>query len=139
MPQNLAVRNDLGIEVNVSREFAKQFRSTGNFNLYNSQTEGLGLSANTTTFSFRQGNYYRNPKLLNAQVSIWYRAPRKTTQGKRLGMASVDVGLSKDVMKNNGTLSMNIRDLFNTRKYRDNCTRWWWYCHYWHFCMTQKV
>ncbi|MCP4459544.1 MAG: TonB-dependent receptor [Cytophagales bacterium] len=118
MPNNLATRNDIGIELNLSKEFSKQFRSTGNFNFYNSQTEGLGLSANTTTFSFRQGNYYRNSKLFNAQMSIWYRAPQQTTQGERLGMASLDVGLSKDVMKNNGTISMNVRDLLNTRKYR---------------------
>lgn len=118
LPLNLAVRNDLGLELNVSKEFSKKFRSTGNFNLFNSQISGEQLSANTTTFSFRQGNYYRNPKILNAQISFWYRAPRKTTQGKRFGMSAVDIGLSKDIMKTNGTIAMNVRDLFNTRKYR---------------------
>jgi len=117
-PENLATGSDLGLELNVSKEFSQKFRSTGNFNFYNSQINGIGLDANTTTFSFRQGNYYRDPRWLNAQVSIWYRAPRITTQGRRFGMASVDVGLSRDVMNKNGTLSLNVRDLFNTRKYR---------------------
>lgn len=118
LPENLAVENDIGVELNISQEFGSKFRSTGNFNFFNSKTEGQGLSAEATTFSFRLGNYYRNDKLFNAQMSLWYRAPRNTPQGARFGMASLDLGLSKDVMKKNGTISMNIRDLFNTRKYR---------------------
>lgn len=117
-PENLAVRNDIGVEVNISQEFGKRFRSTGNFNFYNSKTDGIGLAAEATTFSFRMGNYYRNDKILNAQMSLWYRAPQNTPQGKRFGMASLDLGLSRDVMKKNGTISMNVRDLLNTRKYR---------------------
>ncbi len=119
LPKNLAVQNDIGLELNVSQDFGSGFRSTGNFNFYNSQTDGPnGLDANATTFSFRMGNYYRNDKLFNAQMSIWYRAPQNTPQGSRKSMASVDVGLSKDVMSKNGTLSLNVSDLFNTRNYR---------------------
>ena len=117
-PENLSTRSDIGIELNVSRDFTKKFRTTGTFNFYNSRTEGLDLSAETTTFSFRLGNNYTNSKLFNAQLNMRYRAPQNTTQGKRFGILSVDTGLSKDVLKKNGTISINVRDLFNTRKYR---------------------
>ncbi len=117
-PENLAVRNDIGIEVNVSKDFTNAFRTSGNFNLYNSRTNGLGLSSETNTFSIRWGNNYKNDKFVDAQLNVWYRAPQNTPQGKRFGMASVDVGLSKDVMEKNGTLSVSVRDLFNTRKYK---------------------
>lgn len=118
MPENLAVENSIGVEMNITRDFGKKFRTSGNFNFYNQKTEGQGLSANATTFSARLGNNYRNDKLFDAQLNIWYRAPEQTTQGERYAMASVDFGISKDVMKKNGTISMNARDLFNTRKYR---------------------
>ena len=121
-PQNLAVQNDLGMELNISKEFSRNFRTTGNFNLFNSKTEGEDLFANATDFAFRLGSFYKNDKFLNAQMNLYYRAPRKTTQGKTLSMSNVDIGLSRDVMKKNGTLSMNVRDLFNTRKYRSSTT-----------------
>ena len=117
-PENLSTRSDIGIELNVSRDFTKKFRTTGAFNFYNSRTEGLELSADATTFSFRWGNNYTNSKLFNAQMNMRYRAPQNTTQGKRYGQLSVDAGLSKDVLKKNGTISLNVRDLFNTRKFR---------------------
>lgn len=117
-PQNLAVENALGIEINVTRDFGKKFRTSGNFNFYNSKISGKGYSAEATTFNARWGNIYNNPKLFDAQLNVWYRAPQNNAQGRQFGMASVDVGLSKDVFNKNGTVSMNVQDLFNTRKYR---------------------
>ncbi len=47
-----------------------------------------------------------------------YRAPEKETQGRRLAMTSVDIGLTRDIWSNNGTISLGVRDLFNSRKYQ---------------------
>ncbi len=121
-PQNLAIENAIGIEVNVTRDFGKKFRTSGNFNFYNSRisgnVDGREFSAEATTFNARWGNIYNNPKLFDAQLNVWYRAPQNNAQGRQFGIASVDFGISKDVMQKNGTVSMNIQDLFNTRKYR---------------------
>lgn len=118
-PENLAVEDAIGIEANVNHDFTKQFRITSNVNFYNSKIDGgETLSAEATTLSGRMGAFYRNSKLLNAQMTWWYRAPQNTPQGTRQSISSLDVGLSKDVLKNNGTLSLSVRDLFNSRKYR---------------------
>ncbi|MEQ6166328.1 TonB-dependent receptor [Ekhidna sp. MALMAid0563] len=118
-PENLAVSNDIGIEANISHDFTKAFRMTSNINFYNSKTDGgETLSAEATTVSTRMGAYYRNSKLFNAQLTWWYRAPQNTPQGTRKSISSMDLGISKDVFKNNGTISMNVRDVFNTRNYR---------------------
>lgn len=118
-PENLAVEDAIGVETNINHDFTKQFRITSNVNFYNSQIDGgESLSAETTTISGRMGAFYRNSKLLNAQMTWWYRAPQNTPQGTRKSISSLDVGLSKDVFKNNGTLSLSISDLLNTRKYR---------------------
>jgi hypothetical protein len=52
------------------------------------------------------------------QASFFYRAPRVTTQGKQLSVYAVDLALSKDVFNGKGTIAANVRDLFNTRKWR---------------------
>lgn len=118
-PENLGVRDDIGLETNINYDFTKKFRITSNINFFNSQVDGgETLSAEATTVSTRMGAFYRDRKLFNAQLSWFYRAPQNTPQGTRKSIQSLDVGLSKDVLKNNGTISMNVRDLFNTRKYR---------------------
>lgn len=115
-PENLAVEDAIGVETNINHDFTNKFRVTSNLNFYNSQIDGgESLSAEATTFSGRMGAFYRNNKLFNAQMTWWYRAPQNTPQGTRKSISSLDLGLSKDVLKNNGTVSLSISDLFNTR------------------------
>ena len=119
LPVNLGVRDDIGIEANINYDFSRKLRMTSNINFFNSQVDGgETLSAEATTMSTRIGGFYRNRKLFNAQLSWFYRAPQNTPQGTRNSIQSLDLGISKDVLKNNGTISMNVRDVFNTRKYR---------------------
>lgn len=123
-PENLAVRNDIGLELNVTQELGKRFRMTGNVNFFNSNTSGFNpetgedISAEATTASARMAGFYRNDKLFNGQISWRYRAPRNTPQGRRDAIWNIDLGLSKDVLKKNGTVALSVRDLFNTRKFR---------------------
>ncbi|MEP5105662.1 MAG: outer membrane beta-barrel protein, partial [Ekhidna sp.] len=74
--------------------------------------------AEATTLSSRLSNNFKFNKLFDAQLNVNYRAPRNTVQGKTLSITSVDLGMSRDILKGNGTLAFNIRDLFNSRKYR---------------------
>ncbi len=123
-PENLAVRNDLGLELNLTQELGSKFRMTGNVNFFNSNTNGFNpetgedISAEATTVSTRMMGFYRNDKLFNAQMTWSYRAPRRTPQGTRKAITSIDLGLSRDVLKRNGTVALSVRDLFNTRKFR---------------------
>jgi len=119
LPVNLGVRDDIGIEANINHDFSRKFRVTSNFNFFNSQVDGGEvLSAEATTISTRIGAFYRNRKLFNAQLSWFYRAPQNRPQGVSKSIQSLDLGISRDILKNNGTISMNARDLFNTRKFR---------------------
>ena len=54
-------------------------------------------------------------KKTDFQMRLNYRAPYETTQGKRNDYFHLDIGFSRDVLKKNGTLSLNLRDVFNTR------------------------
>jgi len=120
LPVNLGVRDDIGLEANINHDFNKKFRVTSNINFFNSQVDGGSeeFSAEATTVSTRVGAFYRDRKLFNAQLSWFYRAPQNRPQGVSKSIQSLDIGISKDILKNNGTVSMNVRDVFNTRKWR---------------------
>ena len=45
-----------------------------------------------------------------------YNGDQKTAQGKVLGVFAMNLGFSKDVLKDKATLAFNINDVFNSRK-----------------------
>ena len=49
------------------------------------------------------------------QQSFRYRAPRNSTQGRRLAMYVLDLGLSTDILKGKGTLTFSVKDVFNSQ------------------------
>lgn len=127
-PFNITARNDIGAEMNFSHDVTKWYSMNGNLNFFHSVTEAGSIifddqevlfdQVKATSFSGRLNNNLKIAKVMNAQVNVRYRAPRNTVQGKRFSITSVDLGFSRDVLKGNGTLAFNVRDLFNTRKYR---------------------
>ena len=121
-PENVGTSDDVGLEVNYSNEFNDWWRVNVNANLYHSATDafadGEDLSTKTTTFYTRMMSQMKIKKNLNFQTSLSYRAPQEVPQGRRKSYFVVDMGFNRDIMKGNGTLTLSVRDLFNTRKYR---------------------
>ncbi len=56
-------------------------------------------------------------KDMDIQLSGFYRAPSADIQGRMEQMFSADLGVKKDVLKKNGTISLRVSDLFNTRQF----------------------
>ncbi len=127
-PYNVSEEDSYGLEVNISKDVTDWYRMSGNVNFFQSFVPGGSVTFGETTTSFdearatslttRMSNNFKFKKLFDAQLNVNYGAPRNTVQGKRLSIASMDVGASRDVLKGNGTLAFNISDLFNTRKWR---------------------
>lgn len=127
-PYNVSIERSYGMEFNISQDFTDWYRVSGNMNFFRSYVPGGSVSfgdevlnydeATATSLSSRVSNNFKFKGLFDAQLNVNYRAPRNTVQGKTLSITSVDVGLSRDVFKNKGTLAFNVRDLFNSRKYR---------------------
>jgi outer membrane receptor protein involved in Fe transport len=121
-PVNVGTDNDIGLEVTYSNEFNSWLRVNGTANLYHSVMDavanGEDLGTETTTFFTRVMSQMKIKKEWDLQTSLTYRAPQNVPQGRRQSYFVVDLGLSRDVLKGNGTLTLSVRDLFNTRKYR---------------------
>src|SRR5690606_29718129 len=66
------------------------------------------------------GNILTNVRFnstLSAQVRGDYRAPMKTLQGRMKSMAGMDLAVRQDVLKGKGTLTLNVRDLFDSKRF----------------------
>lgn len=133
-PVNLKEGNEIGLDINYSFSKIKWYRLDANFNCFyfNISAENLidteagilygFLDESTATLS----NFSWNSRLTN-RFTFWkgsqlqlrgnIRGVRQSLQGKFNSIFSLDVGWTKDFLKQkNMTLTLAVRDLFNSRK-----------------------
>lgn len=122
-PVNLSTQDAVGLEFNFNWDPTPWWRLTTNANFYRAVTKGQYedqvLNADTYTLSTRTMSRITFLKKYDFQASWRYRAPRQTTQGRRRSHYAIDLGLSRDVLKGKGTVTLSVRDLFNTNKFRE--------------------
>ncbi|WP_353117229.1 TonB-dependent receptor [Myroides odoratus] len=128
-PINLATEHRYGVDITLNYSPFKWWRLNGNFNFYRTETRGdytfTHLDGTLETQNFDQDAYawftrisskITLPYKIDWQLNGMYRAPYNTAQGKVLGNLSGNVALSKDILKDKGTITFNISDIFNSRK-----------------------
>ena len=122
IPINLSTQNDFGVEFTLYVTAADWWKLNGSFNFFKSNAAGEYngdvLESETVSWTGRGVSRMTFFKQLDFQASINYQSPRNNTQGKVLSMYSIDLGLAKDVFKGKGTLTLNVRDLMNSRRRR---------------------
>ncbi|WP_264558533.1 TonB-dependent receptor domain-containing protein [Flavobacterium sp. N2270] len=132
-PINLSKEYRAGFEFNVNYSPYKWWKLNGNLNVFRVENDGdysytdyLGNNVVqnfdnvATTWFTRASSKITLPYEIDWQTNVTYRAPQTTAQGKRLDMTSVNLAFSKDILKDKGSISLNVSDLFNTRKRRFN-------------------
>lgn len=121
-PVNVGSTDAYGVEFNFSYTVGKWWDINSSANFFRSMTEGVYegqvLTRDTYSFHGRATSKMTIAKGFEFQTSFFYRGPRKTTQGRQLSAYSLDFALAKDILKGKGTISANVRDLLNTRKWR---------------------
>lgn len=123
-PVNLATQDAYGFEFNFQYDFYDWFNTNANLNLFRAVTvgefEGQDFGADNYSSTLRLINRFKfwNSDL---QVSFNMRAAQVTPQGRQLGIYTMDLGWSRDLLDNKATLTLAVRDLFNTR-YRRSYT-----------------
>jgi len=119
---NIANQRQFGVSINVSNSITKWWKCNIYVNAYNNRFEGIVnnsfITIDATTLMLNGSQQFQISKTLSTEISGFFR-----TQGlegvihtKPFGMMSW--GLSKQIMKNNGTLRLNVRDVFKTQKFR---------------------
>jgi outer membrane receptor protein involved in Fe transport len=128
-PINLAKEYRAGFEFNLNYTPYKWWRLNGNFNLFRNETQGDYKYVNfqnvnvvqnfdniALTWTSRLSSKINLPYKIDWQTNASYEAPQTTAQGKRLGNYGINLAFSRDVLKDKGTIALNVSDLFNSRK-----------------------
>ena len=119
---NIAKQRQFGIAINASHPITKWWKSNIYVNAFNNKFEGIVnntfVTIDATTLTLNGSEQFQFAKKWSAEISGFLRTPglESVIQTKTFGMISM--GLSKQVMKNKGTVRLNVRDVFKTQNFR---------------------
>jgi outer membrane receptor protein involved in Fe transport len=128
-PINLATEVRYGFEFTLNYSPYKWWKLNTNFNFYKFDLRGNYVYTNsqnvvvTQNFDNSASSWFTRltskitlPYKIDWQTNITYNGPEKYAQGNALGIVGANLGFSKDIMKDKGTIAFNIQDVFNSRK-----------------------
>jgi hypothetical protein len=120
--ENIATRRSLGVAVSYNAPITKWWMTSLYFNGFNNHFEGfvngLPLSVDVTSMMANMSQRFTFPKGWGAEVSGFYRS--KSQEGGLIvaePMGVLNFGASKTVLKNKGTLKLNISDPFYLQQF----------------------
>lgn len=128
-PVNVGSEDRFGFEFTLNYNAYKWWKLNGNFNFFRNQTSGdytfVNLNGESENIDFsntalswfaRITSKVSLPLGIEWQTNGTYNAPQTNAQGRSRGIMSMNLALSKDVMKEKGTIALNVSDVFNSRK-----------------------
>lgn len=121
-PQNLASELATGLELIGRVDVVKAWNFTANANLYQSKIKGVPTLGTPETSGFTWNanltNNFVLPYNVTLQVKGDYRAKQVMAQGTRNANYGIDAGAKYDFKNKKSSLSLNVRDVFNTRRWK---------------------
>lgn len=125
-PVNLSTQERTGFEFTLNYRPFKAWNINSDFNLFRVTTNGDFVDPNTmvsqnfdfenTAYSIRLNQKITLPGKTDLQINTNYRGPSRNAQSKREGIFSMNLAASKDLFKEKASISLNVRDVFNSRK-----------------------
>jgi outer membrane receptor protein involved in Fe transport len=119
-PVNLATNDRYGFEFTLTYRPTKKWNINGNFNIFQSITEGsfegTDFGAENLSWFIRLNNKYTLPGNIDWQTRLNYRGPSEDAQNRNKGIFSADLAFSKDLFKERASIAVNVSDVFNSRK-----------------------
>ncbi len=128
-PINLANEKRVGMEFTTTFTPKRNWRFTWNINMFQRALRGdysyINSNAETITQNFDADNFSWFTRLsakvvlpyaIDFQSNAFYQGPSRDAQSRNKGMLSANLAFSKEILKDKGTLSLNVSDLFNSRK-----------------------
>ncbi|WP_431134397.1 outer membrane beta-barrel protein [Psychroserpens mesophilus] len=119
IPVNLSTNKRTGAELGILYNPEKWLRLNTSFNFFQFETEGefngVDYSAKNTSWFARFSSKVSLPGKIDWQTNMNYRGAREDAQTRTKGIFSMDLAFSKEVFKDNATISLNVRDVFNSR------------------------
>ncbi|ULC58327.1 TonB-dependent receptor [Flaviramulus sp. BrNp1-15] len=120
IPVNLSTRKRTGGEFGILYNPEKWLRLNTSFNIFQFENDGefngIDYSAKNTSWFARFSSKLTLPSNIDWQTNMFYRGASENAQSKNKGIFSIDLAVSKEIFDNNATISLNVRDLLNSRK-----------------------
>ncbi|WP_067028646.1 TonB-dependent receptor domain-containing protein [Allomuricauda sp. CP2A] len=120
IPINLSTNERVGAELGMLYNPTKWLRLNGSFNFFQFSSEGSfnGVDYGTDNSSWfaRFSSKISLPAKIDFQANSFYMGPQQNAQTETKGMFSLNLAMSKDLFNENATLSLNVSDVFNSRK-----------------------
>lgn len=117
---NIGKRQNAGVSVSaqvpVNKWFTTILYSNYNYTLFEGMLNGEMLKVSAGNLLFNVNNQFKFNKGWSAELSGWYRT--KGVEGQILinDMGAASAGIAKQVLKNKGTVKLNVRDIFYTQQ-----------------------
>jgi outer membrane receptor protein involved in Fe transport len=128
-PINLATEYRGGFEFTLNYSPYKWWKLNSNFNFFYVETDGdfnyIDFNGNPVSQNFdnsatswftRLTSKITLPYKIDWQTNATYNGSQRNAQGRSLGIFSMNLALSKDILKDKGTIALNVSDVFNSRK-----------------------
>jgi hypothetical protein len=120
IPINLSTNERVGAELGLLYNPTKWLRLNGSFNFFEFNSEGefngVDFGAKNTSWFSRFSSKVTLPGKIDWQTNAFYRGPTNNAQTENEGIFSLNLAFSKDILKDKGTLALNVSDLLNSRK-----------------------
>ena len=122
-PANLDYGNNLGLEVITIGDITDWWEINASIMVFYAdiagQIDGIDYSNSNITTNAQFNSNFLLPWQTKAQLTFEYEGPEAEAQGTEKANYNFDFGLRKDVFKEAGYVSFNVRDIFNTRRRRE--------------------
>ena len=119
-PINLANEKRYGVELTASLSPLKWLRFNSDFNLYSYKQNGT-IDFKDAAFSDKTWfvNFTTNIKIKKGtrlQTSLYYQGERSNAQIKTAPISNLNIGISRSIFKNKGSIVLNASNILNTRR-----------------------
>ncbi|MFN8325295.1 TonB-dependent receptor domain-containing protein [Flavobacterium sp.] len=128
-PINLSTEYRAGFEFTLNYSPYKWWKINTNFNFFYVETDGdytytdytgnevyQNFDNKTNSWFARLSSKISLPYKIDWQTNMNYNGIQKTAQGRNMDNFSMNLAFSKDVLKDKATVSLNVSDVFNSRK-----------------------
>jgi len=117
-PINIASEDRFGLEFSFNYNLFKWWKLNNSFNFFRTSRDGKNIveDSKTSSWTTRLSSRIKLPAKIDWQTTLNYRGPQENFQSKNKGVTSINLAFSKDILKEKGTLSLNVSDLLNSRK-----------------------
>lgn len=118
--ENIATQQQFGLSINAFNQYTKWWSGNIYLNVANNQLTGPinnePVSISATSFMANISQQFKFKKGYSAELSGFYRSEGLEGIFRIKPFGIVNIGLSKQVLKNNGTIRVNVRDIFWSQK-----------------------